>query len=413
MRISTNTFFESGTARLSDLQSGLMRTQQQIATGRRMLTPADDPVAASRALEITQSQSTNLQYATNRQNVKDSLSLEEGTLQSITLLLQDVQNAVVNAGNGTLDNTQRRFIATDLQGRFQELLGLANSRDATGNYMFAGYQAMSQPFAQSATGASYLGDQGERLLQVGPARQMALSNSGDAIFEKNKTGNGAFVTAAASTVVSNVITPSNTGSGIISSGSVTNSTALTGHTYEVVFSAGGATYSVFDTTLDPTKAGTPLQTGAYVSGQSIAFDGMQVDIKGSPANGDSFTIEPSANQSLFTTLKDLIDVLNAPATGAVGQANLANGLSTASNNLSHAMDNILSVRASIGSRLNEIDALDSAGSDRDLQYAETLANLQELDYTKAISQLTQQQLTLSAAQQSFVKISGMSLFNYL
>jgi flagellar hook-associated protein 3 FlgL len=413
MRISTNTFFESGTARLSDLQSGLMRTQQQIATGRRMLTPADDPVAASRALEITQSQSTNLQYATNRQNVKDSLSLEEGTLQSITLLLQDAQTAVVNAGNGTLDNTQRRFIATDLQGRFQELLGLANSRDATGNYMFAGYQAMSQPFAQSATGASYLGDQGERLLQVGPARQMALSNSGDAIFEKNKTGNGAFVTAAASTVASNVVTPSNTGSGIISSGSVTNSTALTGHAYEVVFSAGGATYSVFDTTLDPTKAGTPLQTGAYVSGQSIAFDGMQVDIKGGPANGDSFTIEPSANQSLFTTLKDLIDVLNAPATGAVGQANLANGLSTASNNLSHAMDNILSVRASIGSRLNEIDALDSAGSDRDLQYAETLANLQELDYTKAISQLTQQQLTLSAAQQSFVKISGMSLFNYL
>ncbi|HJW55013.1 MAG TPA: flagellin, partial [Burkholderiaceae bacterium] len=117
--------------------------------------------------------------------------------------------------------------------------------------------------------------------------------------------------------------------------------------------------------------------------------------------------------SIFTTLKNLIDVLNAPATGAAGQANLANGLATANGNLDHALDNVLTVRASIGSRLNEIDSLDNLGSDLDLQYSQTLSGLQDLDYAKAITQLTQQQTTLTAAQQSFVKISGLSLFNYI
>lgn len=402
MRISTSTLFETGSARLSDLQSSLMKTQQQISSGRRVMTPADDPVASARALEISQSQSANAQYAANRQGAKDSLSMEEGILQSVTSLIQDVKTAVVSAGNGALDAPQRKFIASDLQGRFDELLGLANTRDGMGNYLFSGFQVALQPFVQSAGGASYLGDQGQRMVQAGPTRQMALSDTGNAIFENNPTGNGTFVTAATGT---------NTGSGIVSPGSVVNAAALTGHQYAINFSvvAGATTYDVVDSTTS-----TTLSTGnAYVSGQSIAFDGLQFDIKGSPADGDKFTVDPSTNQSIFTTLKNLIDVLNAPATGAAGQANLANGLATANGNLDHALDNVLTVRASIGSRLNEIDSLDNLGSDLDLQYSQTLSGLQDLDYAKAITQLTQQQTTLTAAQQSFVKISGLSLFNYI
>jgi flagellar hook-associated protein 3 FlgL len=409
MRISTSTLFESGSARLSDLKSGLVKMQEQISTGRRMMTPADDPIAAARALDITQAQSTNTQYGANRANAKDSLSLEESVLQSVTNLLQDAKTAIVNAGNATLDSTQRKYIANDLRGRFDELMGLANSRDGTGSYLFSGFQSMSQPFAQSASGAQYLGDQGQRLLQVGPARQMALSDSGDTVFEHNTTGNGTFVTAAASTVVGNVVTPSNTGSGIISSGSVVS--AVSGNSYAINFtvSGGTTTYDIVNSTTSTTVS----SGNAYTSGQSITVGGMQFDIKGSPANGDSFTIAPSTKQSVFKTLKDLIDVLNMPSVGAVEQANLAGGLNTANNNLDHALDNVLSVRADIGSRLKEIDTLDSAGSDRDLQYSKTLSTLQDLDYTKAITQLTQQQTTLSAAQQTFVKISGLSLFNYL
>ena len=74
---------------------------------------------------------------------------------------------------------------------------------------------------------------------------------------------------------------------------------------------------------------------------------------------------------------------------------------------------MLSVRAEVGSRLKELDTLDSAGDDLDLQYASTLSGLQDLDMVKAISLFSQQQITLQAAQKSFTSISGLSLFNYI
>lgn len=402
MRISTNTLFESGTSKLSDLQSRMMQTQQQIATGRRMLTPADDPVASARAYDISQAREVNAQYATNRQNVKSSLGLEEGVLQNVTTLLQDVKTLLVSAGNGSYSDTDRAYLATELKERFEELLGLANSGDGVGGYLFAGFQSGTQPFAQSAAGAVYNGDQGERMLQVGASRQLAFGDSGSAVFEQINTGNGSFSVGAAA---------GNAGSGVFSPGLVTDASLLTGHDYTVTFAvaAGVTTYDVVDVT-----SGTTLSAGnAYTSGSAISFDGMQFEIKGEPSSGDSFTLEPSTSQSVFTTMKDLIDLLNSPGGGAPGQTRLTNGLTIAHSNLDNALDNVLTIRADLGSRLKEIDSLNAAGEDIDLQYAETLSDLQDLDYSKAISSLVQQQTTLTAAQQSFVKLSGLSLFNFI
>jgi flagellar hook-associated protein 3 FlgL len=307
MRISTYTLFENGAARIGDLQSGLAKTQQQLSTGRRVLTPADDPVAAARALEVSQSQSLNTQYGRNRQHAQSSLGAVEGALTSVTSLIQDVKTTVIAAGNGALSDTERGFMATELRGRFEELIGLANSRDAQGNYLFSGFHTTTAPFAETtivtatgtAAGAVYQGDQGQRLMQVDTARQMSVSSPGQTVFQ----------------------------------------------------------------------------------------DG---------------------NQGVFQTLGALIEQLKTP--GTVG---LTSALATANTNLDLALDNVLTVRASVGSRLQELDSLNSAGEDRALQYSQILSDLQDLDYTKALTQLSQQQVTLEAAQQSFVKTAGLSLFNYL
>lgn len=407
MRISTNTLFDSGTKRMGELQSSLAKTQQQLATGRRILSPSDDPVGAAQALELTQAQAMNSQYAVNRQNAKNALGMEENVLQSVTTLLQDVKTLTVNAGNGVLDDTQRKYIATELSGRFDELLGLANTRDGAGNYLFSGYQTSTQPFTQTLTGAAFSGDQGVRMLQVGPLRQLAISDAGSAVFESNKTGNGRFVTGTGTT---------NAGTGVISPGAIVDSTALTGHSYAVDFTVSGTTttFNVYDVTSDPGKT-TPLlpASGPYTSGQSITFDGLQFDIKGTPANGDSFTVKPSGNQSVFTTIRDLINVLSQPATTDVGKTNLANGLNAAHAGIDSALDSILTTRASVGARLKEIDTLDTQGDDKDLLYSESLSALQDLDYTKAITDLSKQKIMLDAAQQSFVKTTGLSLFNFI
>lgn len=423
MRISTNMIFALGSTKISELQSNLVKTQQQLSTQRRVLTPADDPVAAANILGITQTMSINDQFATNRQNAKNLLSQQESVLQSVTTLLQDVKTLTINAGNGAMEDSQRQYLAAELRGRFDELMGLANSRDGAGNFMFGGFQISSQPFSETPTGAKYSGDQGQRLLQIGPSRHIALNDSGSAIFEGNRTGNGDFIAAAV---------PGNTGSGIAGSGAVVDSTAVTGHSYSVDFTVvpgatsfdpGTTTYVIRDTTaspnlyLDPATntwgAAAPVTGTPYVSGQAIMVNGLQFDIKGAPANGDKFTLSPSSNQSIFTTIKDLLDTLGTSAISASGQAKLTNGLNAANNNIDNALDNVLEVRSSLGTRLKEIDTLDSTGDDLNVQYTEALHQLQDVDLTEVISNFTMQQQALEAAQKSFLQISHLSLFNFI
>lgn len=298
MRISTQILFESGAAQLGNLQTSLIKTQQQIGSGRRILSPSDDPVAAARALEVTQSQSINTQFGRNRQYATHTLTSVEGTLASVTALLQDVRILVVAAENSVLGDSERSFQATALNERFDELIGLANSRDALGNYLFSGFQTGTPAFVRSPTGATYQGDTGQQLLQVEATRQMAVNNSGQSVFQ------------------------------------------------------GGG-------------------------------------------------------QDMFQTLNDLITLLQTP--GAPAPAALTASLA----NVDLALDNILTVRASVGSRLQEIDSLNNFGEDRGLQYSQILSELQDLDYTQALTKLSQQQITLEAAQRSFATISKMSLFNYL
>ena len=307
MRVSTNLMFETGAGRIGDMQSALNKTMQQISTNRRVLTPADDAVAAARALDVSQAQAVNQQYGVNRQNAKTSLMMVEGALQGVTPLLQDVKTAIVSAGNGSRNDRDRASIATELRGRFDELLGLANSTDGSGNYLFSGYQTTTPAFAKTVAGAQYQGDAGQRKVQIEAARTMDISNSGQEIFQ------------------------------------------------------GG----------------------------------------GKPG------------EDIFKTLHDLITLLETPVTNDTDKANLTAGLATANGNLDKTLDNVLTVRASIGARLNEIDALDDTGSARDIQYQENLADLVGLDPVEAYSRLMQQQITLQAAQKAYVSASGLSLFQYM
>jgi flagellar hook-associated protein 3 FlgL len=404
MRISTSQIFDMGSSRLAELQASIAKTQQQISSNTRVLTPADDPVAAASALGVSQAISMNDQFAVNRNNAKGALSQEESVMASVTTLLQNVKTLVVNGGNGSLDDTQRKDIASQLQSNLDELLSSANSRDSEGNYIFAGYQTGAVPFTKTATGIVYSGDQGQRLLQVGASRQMAVSDSGSSVFESSMTGNGKFVTTAGT---------GNTGSGVINAGSVIDPSQLNGQSYSLAFTVdpttGATTYLVTET---PTPA-IPATPQPYVDGQNITVGGTQFAITGKPANGDTFSVAPSTDQSIFTTISNLIDALSTTASGSTNQTKLANALNTANNNIDNALSNVSTVRASIGSRLAEIDDLDSAGSDLKIQYTKTLNDLVNIDPEEAYSSFVQQSYTLDAARQTFMKIAGLSLFDMM
>lgn len=421
MRISSGTIYESSIAAMQRQTESLLQVQQQIASGRRIVTPADDPVAAARVLEVQQPQSLNEQYGVNIGAANDSLALEESTLGSISRLLQDVRDIAVNAGNPVLSQRDRASLANDLRGRYQELLGLANSVDGGGQYMFSGYQGGTRPFNESAPGTVvYNGDQGQRLIQVSASRRIAVSDAGVDVFQRILTGNGTFTTGASGT---------NTGTAVIDAGMVLDpvkwNVAGNSKDYTVRFSVNGGatTYDIIDNVsgnslLTGVAPAAPPYPRTYANGSTIAFSqvgappfdfGAQVTITGAPRNGDSFTVKTSTNQDVFKTIDNLASLLESSSGGAA----LTNGLVGAQRNLDNAMDNILTIRASAGSRLKELDSAKSSEEELAVEYSQTLSRLQDLDYAKASSELIQQQANLEAAQKSFARIAGMSLFDYL
>ena len=404
MRISTRSIYENATTQLNSLQAGLARTQNQLSTNKRMLSAADDPIASARALEVTQSKSINTQLGVNRSTATSSLALVESTLRDSGDLVMDVQALAVQAGNGALSRSDRLAIATEIEGRMQDLLGVANTADGNGGYLFSGYRGSTMPFIQTDAGADYQGDQGQRKLQVGPARSIAISDSGSAIFENNRTGNGSFQTA---------VVDGNKGQGIVNAGSVTDARLLTGHDYTLAFKVSGTPAATTYTITDTTTNTEVLADQPYESGKQIAFDGASFAIKGEPAHGDKFEVRPSQKESVFKTMTDLVAALRAPGDDPASRATLTNKLKIADEGLRAAHDNILTVRTSVGARMKEVDYLESSGSDLDVQYSATLSKLQDLDLVKAISDFAVQQSTLEAAQKSFKTMSGLSLFNYI
>jgi flagellar hook-associated protein 3 FlgL len=300
MRISTSWIFQQGVNAMLEQQTTLAKTQQQLATGKRILAPSDDPSASTRVLELDQLIDTSKQYQRNSDYAEARLSLEETVLADVGDVLQRIRELAVRANNDTLSAGDRKAIAVEVRINLDGLLQLSNSKDATGEYLFSGYRTGTQPFSDNGAGNySYDGDQGERSLQIGPTRQVSVGDSGDNVFMKVDNGAGGI-----------------------------------GSMFEAVYD-------------------------------------LAVDLE--------------ANAPSATTLT----------------------------RLDSAIDEVLNIRASIGARLNTIDSQRSMNDSFDLLLQENRSTLEDLDYAEAVSRFERQLLALQASQQSFVKIEGLSLFNYL
>ncbi|MDR2838196.1 MAG: flagellar hook-associated protein FlgL [Azonexus sp.] len=201
MRVSTAQIFNSGTIGMQNRTSDMYKLQQQMSSGKKILSPQDDPIGASEALKTTQAQNVNTQFIDNIKNANGKLNFADSTLSSIQDVLQSIHESAVNAGNGTYDDSQRGQIAAQLKQQLQSLIDLANTQDGTGKFIFAGYSTSTQPFTLNAaatppyslaTGSyvSYNGDAGVEALQVSGSRVMATSENGLATFMQVRDAQG-------------------------------------------------------------------------------------------------------------------------------------------------------------------------------------------------------------------------------
>lgn len=402
-RISLAQVFTQGLRGILNSQTQLYHTQNQISSGKRVLQPSDDPAAAAQILQLDQAQANVSQYKKNIAGATSGLEYEDTQLDAVGTLLTRVRELAIQAGDGSLTKTDRQAIAAELSARLDELAGLANTRNANGEYIFAGFQGQQQPFVQSGTSYTYVGDTGQRMAQISSNTYVPMGDSGQDLF-----------VAVPSSRLPTAAGAANTGNATIAMGRVVDQAA-----YQANFNGP---YSVaIDTTATPPTyqidtvpaTATPVATGNYVSGKAIQFNGAEIDIVGTPGNGDTFTVDGPSTQDVFTTVSKLVDGLKSLSDSTDDRQRIADLISESLDNIDSAQSNVSRVRAKIGARLNTLDSSGSLQDGIGLVNSKVLAQVRDLDYASAISQLTQENVVLTAAQQSFAKISSLSLFNYL
>ena len=381
---------------ISSLESGINQTQNQMSSGLSFTTASENPTAAGSVNNYDQALAQSQQYGTNATSAQTNLNTEDNALSQVQSQLQSLRDLALEANSGILTNSNLSAIATQAVQIQNSLLSLANTTNGNGEYIFGGFDAQTQPFTLSATGATYNGDQGQRQVQIAAGQTVADGDNGDTVFNQIKTGNGTFTVSPAT---------GNTGSGVVGATTVSNPAAYDGGTYAISFAAGGA-YTV-------KEGATVVATGTYTDGGTIAFNGVQVTLSGQPATGDSFTLAPSANQSLFTTVQNLVNALQTGVTTAGSSAALSNSINSSINNIDQALNQTSDVRATIGGRLNSITTQQSVATSQQTQLQQSITNLQGLDYASAITTLDQQNTTLSAALQAFTMTQGLTLFKFL
>lgn len=554
MRISSIQSFNNGVSGLQENYANVTRTQEQISSGKRILTPADDPVASVRLLQLDQQQAVLSQYKDNLTAAKNSLTQEETTLTSTVNVLQRIRELTVQAGGGALSAADRKAIANELGERENELLNLMNSRNARGEYLFSGYLGKTEPFIRNPDNTySYQGDEGQRSLQVASSTTVAINDNGRELFEDvtnaNRISNsggvnnpalptpplpattiapvpsasqrvfmspglvedneqfnsafrndepyslafvsgkqfriydsaGADVTseipgggqidplASSGNVINfrgmrfqldvvlkegdnaldldnllaNTATPglpgaathsftlqtsqtdfaltrasSNTSAAVISGGAITNQA-----TFAAQFPTSGvllrftsaSNYNVYSQPVGPSS--TPIAVGnapgPYPA--TINLFGADVTLSAGAAAGDEFNVQPQFQEqrSILNTIARLRQALESSPASPAGNLAVRDEVNIALKNMDNGIGQVLEVQTKIGARLNLVDSTETDNEDVTLVNKAVQSELRDLDYAEALSRLSFQTIVLEAAQQSYVKIAGLNLFDQL
>jgi flagellar hook-associated protein 3 FlgL len=394
--ISTLTFQTNALNQFDALDAELSRTQLELSTGKRLQTAADDPTGMSQVNQLDMELSASQQYVTNGNLAGSNLKLEEQALTDATNLLQSARDLAVEANNSALSASQRQDIATQLKQQLQQLVAISNRTDSNGNYLFGGYAAGTPPFAQSGNSVTYTGADQVSQVQISANQRISAGDTGDSVFMSLPAGNGTFTTAAGA---------ANTGAGVIGPGTVTNPSQWVPDTYTITFT------DATDYTVTNSSGGT-VQTGTYdaTTGGTISFNGIQVSLSGAPAANDTFTVAPAGKASAFATLSGLITTLSS-TTLNYGQT--ATQISQAIEQIDGAINNLGTVQASVGGRIDAVTASQSAAQSRQTDLQTSISSLSDTDYAAATTRLSSEQVTLQAAEESYASLAKLSLFNYI
>ncbi|PHR83178.1 MAG: flagellar hook-associated protein 3 [Colwellia sp.] len=409
MRVSTAQFYQQSALQMSSKSSDINEQMAYLSSGKQVLTAKDNAVQYGTLVGYKESLANIDKYQRNITQAESHNSLQEIVFADAELLLDQIKQDMLLANNGRMSTEDLQSLAKQTINNFNQLLDVANSQNANGDYIFSGYQTEKKPFSQQVDGSViYSGDTGVNELQISKNINIATNQTGDAAFLKVANAIGDFS-------VSYPAAPaSNTSSVAVERANITDRNA-----YNV--SAGPYTFATDPITNDLTVTDStstvvfpilPALPAPYVAGQTISFDGIDVTLNGNPLPGDSFTISEQEEVSIFATINDAIAWMERGSV-STDQEQYQVDYNSILNQLDSAMTHITSRRVDSGVRLQMLESQKSRHLDSELNITSSKSVIEDLDFAKAISEFEQSKLALQASQQAFSKVQGLTLFNYI
>ena len=407
MRITTNQIYDQNVRSIMNNQTELSNTQEQLASGKRIIAPSDDPVGAAKVLRLTEEVDELTQFQRNNDLVKGSLEQQEAVLTNITNSINRARTLVVQSGNGILADPDKRAIGAELEQIKLEVLDLMNTQDADGNYLYAGYQSGNQAFsfnpASAGNAISFAGDAGVSFIQLSNSSKIQSTSNGYDVFENVLSRFKFSVTGSA---VGNLENATVKEQGTFDKFFDKNFDPVNAanNNYRVNFLAGGQAELVNQGT------GAVVDTVGFTSGQPFTIKGMQFEATAVAGNSIDFSLDTPEKKSMAQAIHEIQEIL---LDSTIDNGALQESIADALVGLDNGLERISLERASIGSRLNIAESSYETNLDMEIAAKAARSSIQDVDYAEASTKFAQQETALNAALATFPKITNLSLFNFI
>lgn len=401
MRITTNMVYDRNISSLNGANERLSTAYEQLMTGNKFKTAGEDPSGMSQKLALTKEIDLFKQYGVNGSLLENSLGHEETVLTALNTAMTSAQTLIQKANDSAVGYEDRQAIASELEGLQKQMFDLMNSKNSQGEYIFGGNQSKTQPFIQDASGNYvFQGDTGQRNIQVSPTVQIPANDSGFNLFEivptrrTSSAGSANIQVGVADQGHFDSFYRNNYDPSLASNQYTVNTIAGTPDTYEIR-DGGGAL----------------LQSGDYVAGNKIPFNGLELTLS-LPAGGaaQNFALDPPQNNNILDGMSDFITALRDPnITPDTFQLKVAD----ATAHMKNARLNVDQGLGEIGGRMNGLEQVMGSNEGLSTLNQQARAKVSEADLYEVIATLSKEDAALSATQLSFSKISKLTLFDYI
>ncbi|WP_070968780.1 flagellar hook-associated protein FlgL [Vibrio sonorensis] len=394
-RISSFHNYQSVQNDLRRQEHAVHHNQAQLASGKKLMSPSDDPLATHYIQNINQQSEQLRQYMDGIVLSRNRLEHHEVIVANTESFADEAKRTVMEMINGALSPEDRFAKKRELEEIANNFLNLVNVQDESGNYIFAGTKPKNQPFFKDRDGnVVYAGDDYQRKMKISNALEMPINDPGSKMFMEIDNPFGDFeptykIGESSELLLERAI----------------NTNVDDQSTYKLTFV--DMPNSKYGYQLE--RDGSVVQADEFDPSQGIKYEGVTIQVKGQIDKGDEITLEPRRTYSIFETFNKAMEY----SQGSVSDTSNTAKLHQLVQEFHAAFIHLNKARTDVGARLNTLDIQEEQHEDFKMTLAKSKSSFEDLDYAAAVIEFNENTRALQASQQAFGKTKDLTLFNYI